>query len=106
MANDMESHGNTRLWYTEMPGYAVFFDQGGKLLSYLPDKDASFRRGFQADLFEHLGIYIQYFPLPKGVYKTIDKLINSGKCDSEELIEKHIRPCLEKRLKARDKDYK
>ena len=107
MANNGESQGNTRLWYTEIPGYAVFFDQGGKLLSYLPDKDESFRKEFQADLFRCLGIDVRYFPLPKSVYETIDRLINDGKCESDgELIEKHITPCLEKRLKAKDKDYK
>lgn len=96
-----------RLYYTNMPCYEVFFDQDGKLITYVHENDAIFRDEYHSSLFEHYGIEVEGFEIPERLWNEIDEYFRGKrlKYDPEKeslehaLIRMYVRPVLEEKIR-------
>jgi hypothetical protein len=99
MKKDALAHQAQRLLYASIPYYEVFFDGNGKLITWIHENDANFRREYQGPIFEHYGIKVEHFSLPEKDYAALEKAIEESGDLDEELIAKHVKPSLERILK-------
>lgn len=87
------------IFYTLAAQYEIFFDQEGKLITYIHENDATFRSEYQSSLFKHFGIETKFFALSDSINRRIEtdrNWIDTG--DVEEMIKKYIMPSLQKEL--------